>query len=503
MIIRSNAWWTVAIGSALLSCGMDSVPEPDSGEEYRLLLDRFERSKGEVLRLTVALKKSQNIAGNTTLLQDSLAELTRSNENLVNESALNQQSLAEITDLVWIGPYTEGFWRNGKLSYLRSDTDFKERLPMDLLAFLNKPGGGDFDAFDKGFTTNFNGSSRWLTSYEVWEGQGLNELVKETAVPGYWKLVLSATIPDEAYYIEEDGIRSPVGAIGVEHYYPTLFDQYGCLLLPLVPSTLEARVFRSLVRRTGQDFGSSQYGDYQDWRSKKFFGMSPESRSRLGDLVGTTMPARHALYRFLCSDGLGEAAIRLNEEDIIQDKVLFLEEYSGLEVLTLVGKYQALLEIRYADLAEYVLETTPPLEGLIITLLLERELANLLDKISAICVERELVVRNSLYRLLNNKQASIVAERKDGGLSSLDEEGAPTISVSEWKRLVGYLVSASSVQGRTEDIYSKVGPPARQQLYGGSYFLYWDCSDGQVALEVYGTQFEIGDFIIGKSISIF
>ena len=75
-------------------------------------------------------------------------------------------------------------------------------------------------------------------------------------------------------------------------------------------------------------------------------------------------------------------------------------------------------------------------------------------------------------------------------------------SVADWKRKAGYDYVPQSLQGTKSSLFNRVGRPYKEQKMGGSYYLYWQCSDGQIQLEVYGIQYEYGD-IIGNGLNIY
>ena len=84
----------------------------------------------------------------------------------------------------------------------------------------------------------------------------------------------------------------------------------------------------------------------------------------------------------------------------------------------------------------------------------------------------------------------------------LESQVDELLSVAEWKRNAGYDYVPGTIQGSKNSLFGRVGRPFNEQQRGQSYYLYWQCSDGRVQLEVYGHLYEEGT-IIGKGLNVY
>jgi hypothetical protein len=90
-------------------------------------------------------------------------------------------------------------------------------------------------------------------------------------------------------------------------------------------------------------------------------------------------------------------------------------------------------------------------------------------------------------------------------------------SVADWKRNAGwdYIVAQLNdfgdglprgyyIKPTTKDsLFRQVGRPYKEQGKGGSHYLYWKCSDGQIQLEVVGAPYWHQENIICRGVNIY
>jgi len=90
-------------------------------------------------------------------------------------------------------------------------------------------------------------------------------------------------------------------------------------------------------------------------------------------------------------------------------------------------------------------------------------------------------------------------------------------SVADWKRNAGYdyivgqlndfgdgLPRGYYIKPTTKDsLFSQVGRPYKEQDKGGSHYLYWECSDGQIQLEVHGAPYKHQGKILCRGLNIY